>query len=491
MTPAVTPIAEATDLSIALADGTPLLTRAGLTLTPGRIHAVTGPSGTGKTTLLRALVGDLPPDARVTSGSITVQGHDLLALPPARLRELRRHHLAYLGQDPGSALNPRMRVDRLILETAPDRHRDTLEQLLTQVRLPTGTGLEHRRPAGLSGGQQRRVALARALARRPAVLLLDEPTAGLDTDLRDDIADLLRQLADQHGLAIALASHDPEFVRRCADDVLTLDHPSAVAVPPARTVPRRAPATAPTTTAPTTTAATTTGLSARGISARVGTGAEARTLLQDIDLDLAPGTCTAITGPSGCGKTTLTRVLAGLHPADSGTLSLDGTRLPGANHARTRDQRRQIQLVPQNPLGALNPAHTVGSTLARPLRLHLGLPAAQCAGRVTQLLESVNLPPDFATRYPHQLSGGQRQRVSIARALAAEPRVLLCDEVTSALDPDTAVAIMQLLHDLRERHHLALAFISHDLPLATAHADTVLELGTTATAPGRAARLTC
>ncbi|MFI6444230.1 ABC transporter ATP-binding protein [Kitasatospora sp. NPDC050543] len=484
MTP-TDPTARVTGLSIALTSGTPLLADASLTLTPGRIQAVTGPSGAGKTTLLRAIAGALPPDAAVTGGTVHVLGRELLghgapALAAGELRELRRRHLAYLGQDPGSGLNPRMRVDRLITETATDRSRAALRELLAQVRLPTEEAIERRRPTALSGGQQRRVALARALARRPDVLLLDEPTAGLDPALRTEIADLLRELADRHGLAIALSSHDPDLVERCADDTLVL-HPAAASEPvgaPALTAsgalvahPRTRPRPGPPPARPAGAA-----LSARGVSARVGGGRERREVLTDLDLDLHPGGCTGIIGPSGSGKTTLVRVLAGLHPATTGTLTLDGTPLADSHRRRTRDQRRRIQLVPQNPLGALNPARTVGATLTRPLRLHFATPRSRVADRVAELLAAVDLPADFAARYPHELSGGQRQRVSIARALAAEPDVLLCDEVTSALDAGTAAGIMTLLAGLRADRGLAIALISHDLPLVTDHTDDLITL---------------
>ncbi|MEV7777603.1 ATP-binding cassette domain-containing protein [Kitasatospora sp. NPDC088351] len=475
-------------LSIALDDGTPLLAPTSLTLGPGRVHAVTGPSGAGKTTLLRALAGALPPGAAPPGGTLTVLGHDILALPAEELRRLRRHRLAYLGQDPGSGLNPRMRVARLITETAVDRSAEALRELLTQVRLPTDQQLERRRPTALSGGQQRRVALARALARRPELLLLDEPTAGLDPALRDEIADLLRELARRHGIAVALSSHDAAFVARCADEVLVLRPAGRAPVGAASvlsavggTVKPGPGAAVPVGAVPvgagSNGAGPDRGLGAHRIDAHVGDGRGRRRILAGLDLHLAPGTCTGITGPSGAGKTTLVRVLAGLHPPTAGTLTLDRAPLSGSHHTRTRDQRRRIQLVPQNPLGALNPARTVGATLTRPLRLHHATPHEQCADRVAELLAAVDLPAELAARHPHELSGGQRQRVAIARALAAEPDVLLCDEVTSALDEATAEGIMALLGRLRADRGLTLALISHDLPLVRRHADAVVMLG--------------
>ncbi|MGW8779887.1 ABC transporter ATP-binding protein [Streptomyces sp. NPDC055796] len=462
------PVATVTGLSISLG-GTPLLADAGLTLTPGRVQAITGPSGAGKTTLLSALIGALPPGAHIASGAVSVLTEDVLALAPDRLRRLRRHRVAFVGQDPGSGLNPRMRAGRIITETAAARvTRTTVPELFRLVRLPTDQRLERRRSAGLSGGQQRRVALARALARRPDILLLDEPTAGLDPALRDGIADLLRDLARRDGIAIALTSHDPDFVARCADDVLALTAPGAPAGPPAPRSAAGAGAHPARAGEPV--------LTVRGLGARHGRGPGRRTVLADLDLDLHAGTLTTVVGPSGCGKTTLVRALAGLHESFDGTLSLGGTPLAGSYRRRTREQRRRIQLVPQNPLGALNPVHTIGATLTRPLRLHFDLSAEQCGSRVAELLTAVGLPPDHAGRHPHELSGGQRQRVSIARALAAEPDVLLCDEVTSALDPATAAGIMALLAALRAERGLAVAFVTHDQALTALHADRVLDL---------------
>ncbi|MGW0561781.1 ABC transporter ATP-binding protein [Streptomyces sp. NPDC003016] len=460
---------EVTGLTVAAPDGRLLLDGGSLEVRPGRVTALTGPSGCGKTTLLRAVTGVLPPGARRTGGRVEALGQDVLSLAPDALRALRRHHVAYLGQDPGSGLNPRMKVRRLLAEVAVDRGPDAVRALLAEVRLPTDRAFTGRRPGELSGGQQRRVALARALARRPAVLLLDEPTAGLDPQLRDEIAELLRHLAVGHRLAVALSCHDADLVARFADDVVDLSQDTAVPSPgpplpvPRRAAPRPLPEAGPR-------------LSVSGLHAAFARGGRGVPVLHDVGLTVTAGASTGIVGPSGSGKTTLVRAVVGLHRPTGGTVTLDGVRLAPAAHARTREQRRRLQLVPQDPLGTLNPSRTVGETLGRPLRLHQRAGRREAPARVLELLAHVGLPAAFAGRYPHELSGGQRQRASIARALAADPDVLVCDEVTSALDDRTADSVMDLLEDLRESRGLALVLISHDLRLVASRTETLLVL---------------
>ncbi|MGV9790766.1 ABC transporter ATP-binding protein [Streptomyces sp. NPDC003435] len=450
--------------SVRLPDGPVLLPATTAQLHAGQVTALMGASGSGKTTLLRALIGHLPAGATVT-GSLDVLGRSPHQLPPEELRALRRTTVAYVGQDPGSALDPRMTVRRLVAELATDPREAKILDLLAECRLPVDTGIAGRRPTALSGGQQRRVALARALARAPRVLLLDEPTAGLDTALRDEIAHLLRHLATSRDLAVVIATHDPHLVRTCADHTIRL-------TPKTSPTPRARPA-APMTTAD----QGSDGLAARAIHASFGgTG---RPVLSGVDFSAAPGAATAVIGPSGSGKTTLLRVLAGLHPTHTGHLTLDGRPLATHVRRRSREQQRRIQLVPQNPLAALNPRHTVGRQLTRPLRLHTDLPKSARPERITELLAQVGLPADYADRHPGELSGGQRQRVSIARALAAGPDILLCDEVTSALDPDTAEAIMELLTHLRGEHRTTLVIVSHEPDLVARYTNTahLLEAG--------------
>ncbi|MEV8017140.1 ATP-binding cassette domain-containing protein [Streptomyces sp. NPDC086554] len=452
-----------TGLTVAAADGRLLLDGGSLEVRPGRVTALVGPSGCGKTTLLRAVAGALPPGSWRTEGQVEVLGQDVLTLGAAELRSLRRRRLAYLGQDPGTGLNPRMKVRGLLAEVAVDRSPAALSALLSEVQLPTDQGILGRRSGELSGGQQRRVALARALARRPAVLLLDEPTAGLDPALRDEIAELLRHLAGHHQLAVALSCHDTDLVARLADDVVDLSRGRAAALPAPRATRRALPDGPPT-------------LSVSGLHAAFACRGRRVPVLHGVDLVVAPGSSTGIVGASGSGKTTLVRAVVGLHRPTDGTVTLDGVRLAPAAQRRTREQRRRLQLVPQDPLGTLNPSRTVGQTLGRPLRLHRRAGRADAPSRVLELLEQVGLPANFADRYPHELSGGQRQRASIARALAADPDVLVCDEVTSALDDGTAAAIMDLLEELRDGRGLALVLISHDLRLIASRTDSLLVL---------------
>ncbi|MFB8281681.1 ABC transporter ATP-binding protein [Nocardia colli] len=532
-------------LSVRSSTGQELFGPIGFQIAAGEITALTGPSGSGKTTLMRALLGQLPTGASRCSGSASVAGHDVFALDPAALQRFRRTHVAFVGQDPGSALNPLIRVHGLLHEVARHASRDTLIETLELV----GLSAEHlrRRSGELSGGQQRRVALARALIRRTGVLILDEPLAGLHGALRTDIARLLAEIATERSTAILLSGHDTDTVHAIADNVIELGgglvahlgsvrhkHPttlaqlaidrssgsdSPVGVPTSPTkvsdegeqpvneqsallinssAEHEAPASIPVQHKGTSGDATslekaprlgridgsadphpdasteTTGsllLRANGIGASI----DGRAVLADIDLELAPAAALAIVGVSGAGKTTLARVIAGLHRSATGTLELHGTQIPVTGRRRTQGSNG-IQLVTQNPRSALNPRRTVAQTLGRPLRRIGGVPRRQLPQRISDLLASVELAPELAARYPHELSGGQRQRVALARALAAEPAILICDEITSALDHATAASIMTLLNRIKNERTMALLVISHDMPLVAAHCPRMVVL---------------
>ncbi|WP_330250318.1 ATP-binding cassette domain-containing protein [Nocardia sp. NBC_00565] len=474
----------------------------------GAVTALTGPSGSGKTTLMRALLGHLPTGAARSAGSALVSGHDVFALNSKALQRFRRDHIAYVGQDPGSALNPMMRV-RTLLNEVSHPSAAAVHETLELV----GLSAEHlrRRPGELSGGQQRRVALARALVRHTGILVLDEPLAGLHGSLRTEIARLLVDIAAQRSAAILLSGHDTATIHTIADDVVELGAVAtegigvALHLPvPSAAVPMvDRSAEADDALTPVHEASIASGsVSVRPILEGNGSVAvQARTVelatepmkpllhardinasiagtdvLADIDIALPSGAALAIVGASGAGKTTLARVIAGLHRTATGSLELGGTPVPVGRGRRTRNGRNGIQLVTQNPLSALNPRRTVAQTLGRPLRRIGGIPKRRLAQHITDLLDSVDLAPELATRYPHELSGGQRQRVALARALAAEPAVLVCDEITSALDHTTAVSIMRLLDRIRADHDTGLLVITHDMPLVAGHCSHLVVL---------------
>jgi peptide/nickel transport system ATP-binding protein len=455
----VTHVLDILDLSIATADGHELTRCDRLTAGKGRIIGVVGPSGSGKTTLLRGIAGALPNGAPTVRGTLSVLGKEVLTLPADELREFRREHIGFVGQDPASRLNPRMRIHHLLAEAVGHKQFNA-QQILTDFGLPATEELLRRKPAQLSGGQQRRVALARALSRRPGVLLLDEPTVGLDAVLRKKLCELLRDRAAE-GTAIVLACHDMPLIDELADEVVDLGSTAGVS----EVFPRyRTPES--------------TGeeiLRVDGLSAWAGSRHRIP-LLHGVDLSLTRRGALAVSGVSGAGKTTLARAITGLHKQVEGRINLGGQLIPLRAERRRPAQRRRIQLIPQDPLGTLNPSHTVGATLSRPLRLYRKVPTRELPGQITDLLTTVGLTGEFTERYPHELSGGQRQRVAIARALAADPDVLLCDEITSALDASTTEDVMNMLGELRSRHDLALIVITHDIALAIRHTDTALVL---------------
>ncbi|MFI9508801.1 ABC transporter ATP-binding protein [Nocardia sp. NPDC052566] len=518
-------------LTIRAANGQELAGPVTFRMAAGSVTALTGPSGSGKTTLMRALLGHLPSGSVRAAGSVTVAGHDVFALDSGALQRFRRSCIAYAGQDPGSALNPMMRVHSLLGEVARGVTRDAMVETLELV----GLSAEHlrRRPGGLSGGQQRRVALARALLRNTAVLVFDEPLAGLHGALRTDIAHLLTEIATERSVAILLSGHDTALVHVIADQAIELGLSGS---PRPSTSDRN-----------TTHAARMLDLTEadrdeppqsreiRLCATGIGASIDGYEVLREVDLQVSAGAAVAVVGASGAGKTTLARVLAGLHQDATGSLQVRGEPIPvggarrlgnggswirlgrgtrrgtgrrgpghqsegggvgaqagvvdgglpfrpggglwpGGNGHRGGRGGNGIQLVTQNPLSALNPRRTVAQTLGRPLRRFGKVPKRDVGERVRELLGAVELAPDLAGRYPHELSGGQRQRVSLARALAAEPAVLICDEITSALDHETAAAIMGLLDRICIERGTALVVITHDMSLAAAHCAHIVVL---------------
>jgi peptide/nickel transport system ATP-binding protein len=469
----MTPFAHVERLTIR-SGAKPVLEDVELVLARGSVVALVGYSGGGKTTLLQALVGHVAPGLRRTAGAVAIDGSDVFALGPDALRRLRRTRVALVGQDPMSRLCPTHRVRDVVGELAPPGDRDrAIARALTRAGLPDDAQLLRRRACELSGGQLRRLALARALVREPALLLLDEPTGGLDALRARGLATELRALAAD-GTTIVLASHDLDHVRDVADVVVGIEG-GRIALPARR---RRCIAGA---RGPAAVGAE----RLRASSVRVLAGG--REVLRDVTLSAPAGATLALVGPSGSGKTTLLRYLAGL-AAGSGDVLFDGRPLARRVRDRGADERRRMQYVAQDPLGALNPSRTVSAALARPLRRHGGLGRQAATAAAAELLEAVALPAALAHREPDELSGGQRQRVALARALAAQPHVLLCDEITSALDEHTSERVLQMLRARQRETGLTIVWATHDLALAERFSDATLDLDHAAppAAPGAA-----
>jgi peptide/nickel transport system ATP-binding protein len=310
------------------------------------------------------------------------------------------------------------------------------------------------------------------------VLLVDEPLAGLHGPLRRQIFAVLRSLVQNNAVAIAITGHQVNLIRELSDDVTSVETApgTAVAEQPASSPSGLVTRHRPSAPAPLTNDRSTTDTELAVSCERVTASSRRVQILHGLDFAAPRGAITAIIGPSGAGKTTLVRVLVGLHPDATGRMHVNGLPLAVAAGRRKRLDRARIQYVPQNPLSTLNPRKTVFATIARPLQREGRVSKAEVRQRVTELMKTMELDADFATRLPHELSGGQRQRVAVARALAAGPEVLVCDEITSALDAKTAQAIMRALDETVRTTRLSLVLISHDIDEVRAHADVVYVL---------------
>ncbi|WP_399880076.1 ABC transporter ATP-binding protein [Streptomyces sp. BBFR51] len=459
------------------AGGPPVLRDASLSLAAGQVLGVAGRSGSGKSSLAHGLLGHVRPGLEVRAGTVRVAGLD--PFDRADARRLRGRVVSFLGQDPASSLNPALRIGTQIAEavrlrsTVTEGVRARVEELLLSVRLPADRNFRRRLPRELSGGQAQRVALALALAGRPGLLVLDEPTSGLDPVLADGMRALLAETLREGDRAALLVSHDPAWLGAVSDDVIRLEggrivgHAMQAAPLPVQPSGASSDDGSPGETPCTTVVEpeVTGGLFVRELHAAHGRSA----VLHDVTLTISASSCTAVVGTSGSGKTTLARCLAGLHPKAAGSVEWRGDATP-------RRRGAPVQLVAQDARGALNPRESVGAALTRPLRGLGGRSTGDAADEAVRLLGLVGLDADVLGRRPGELSGGQRQRVALARTLAARPRVLVCDEITSALDPETGGRVLDLLDELRRTLGLTVVMVTHDLTAAASRADQVVVL---------------
>jgi peptide/nickel transport system ATP-binding protein len=562
MSSATEPAAEVTDLRIRLAGGGPrVVDGVSFTVGAGKLLGLVGESGSGKTTVALALLGHVRRGLEFEGGQVGLSGTDVLGASPKTLRRLRGAEVAYVPQDPASALNPGLKIHTQLTE-GMRAHPDALAakrlgapearlpEILDEVGLGDMPRLLEAYPHELSGGQQQRVALAMAFALRPRLIVLDEPTTGLDVSTQQRVLATVRQLCQSHGVAAVYVSHDLAVVANLADSLMVLyagrtmesgptttvfdtpahpytqrllraiPSPERAAVleaipgePPApesrgvgcmfasrcslvepacreaavpvlelpgghlvrcrrvsaataASVPAAAPVHAP--------ARPGAGLlEVADLSARYGSNQ----VLSEVNLTVPANQCVAVVGESGSGKTTLARCVVGMHGTWTGEVRLSEDVLARTAGKRPQAALQAVQYIFQNPYTALNPRATIASILDQPLRqCHPDMGRSERDDRIVTVLGDVALSSRFWSRYPDQLSGGERQRVAIARALVVSPQVLVCDEITSALDVSVQATIVELLRRLQAEHGLSLLFITHNLALVRSIAQSVIVL---------------
>jgi peptide/nickel transport system ATP-binding protein len=470
-----------------------VLDEVSLEITPGEVLGLVGESGSGKSTLAFAIMRDLPKNARERAGSIVFQGEELIGMGAVGLAALRGRRIGMVFQDPASSLNPTLTLGRQLTEVIV-RHRGLKAdaafaegvELLRKVELREPETMMRRYPHEVSGGEKQRVVIATALACRPDLIIFDEPTTALDVITGARILELFGRLRAESGVAGLYISHDLALVSRVADRVAVIRSGRIVETEPADKVfvapgeaytralvaavprpSRRLVADRPTET---------TLFDLRGVSvsySRPSLFRRTATLAaKDVSLELRRAEILGIVGESGSGKSTIARAMTGL-ASFRGEIRLDGRRITSRSDMDGH-YRRAVQIVFQHPDASLNPRHRIGDILARPIGLFGGK-----LSDIPRLLEEVRLPADYARRFPHQLSGGEKQRVAIARAFAAKPELVICDEVTAALDVSVQASVIELLLSLRARHDTAYAFITHDLNLVRqiAHRIAVMRRG--------------
>lgn len=460
-------------------DGAVLVDGVSFTVAPGECLAIVGESGSGKTLTARSLLGLAPAGARVSADAIEIDGVDASRLNDGEWRELRGARVALVSQDALSALDPLRSIGAEVAEpiVVHERGIDRGElgrrviRSLEAVGMPQPESRVSQLPHELSGGLRQRALIASALAAGPAVLVADEPTTALDVTVQARVLERLLALK-RDGLAIVLVSHDLSVVSRIADRVAVMldgrfveEGPTATVVgAPQHEYSRRLLAAVPKLKSEFVAGGEVV-LRASAVSHSYGE----RVAVDDVSLELRAGTTLGIVGESGSGKSTLARILLAVERPDAGTVELLAEPWSSASEASRRARRGTIQLVDQNPLGALDPRWTV----ARLLREAIALGERPTAARTTELFDLVGLDPALASRRPRELSGGQRQRVAIARALARRPRILVCDEPVSALDVLVQARVLDVLESLQVKLGLSTVFISHNLAVIARVSDEI------------------
>ena len=467
----------------------PIINGVNLDLQRGRVLGLIGESGAGKSTLGLAAMGFTRDGCRISGGSVEFDGMDLLAMTRTQRRALLGKRIAYVAQSAAASFNPAHKIVNQHTE-APVYHgvmsrsesqADGIE-LYRKLRLPDPDQIGFRYPHQVSGGQLQRAMTAMAMSCRPDLIIFDEPTTALDVTTQIEVLAAIRDIVEQFGTAAIYITHDLAVVAQMADDIKVLLRGDEVEQADTRTMlanPRedytrslwavrsfQRPAKPPVADGSVPV------VSVNNVTAAYG---RSENVLHNVSFDIHKGQTVAVVGESGSGKSTVARCIMGLLPPKNGDVSFNGEPLPSSYKKRSKEQLRKVQMIYQMADTALNPRVRIKDIIGRPVEFYLGLKGRERDQRVAQLLEQIELEPDqYMQRLPTELSGGQKQRVGIARALAADPEFIICDEVTSALDQLVAEGILRLLAKLQDELGIAYMFITHDLATVRAIADEVV-----------------
>ena len=455
-----------------------------VSLEGGKVLGLIGESGAGKSTIGLSAMAYGRGGVRITGGEVTLNGRDILKLGTKGLRGLRGREVTYVAQSAAASFNPAKRLMEQVIE-ATLKHglcsRSEAEaravKLFGKLGLPNPETIGSRYPHQVSGGQLQRVMTAMALCPEPSLVIFDEPTTALDVTTQIDVLAAIKEAIRDTGVAALYITHDLAVVAQVSDHILVLRNGNKVEYGPVEQIieapqedytralvsvrsidhVEKAPAEPV--------------LRVDNVTARYkGTNFD---VLSNVTVDVAPGQTLAIVGESGSGKSTLARAITGLLPPSAGRITFAGRTLSPDLKSRSRDDLRELQMIYQMADVAMNPRQTVGTIIGRPLEFYFGMRGEEKRKRVQELLDQIEMGTGFIDRYPAELSGGQKQRVCIARALAAKPKLIICDEVTSALDPLVADGILKLLLELQAKEGVAYLFITHDLATVKAIADSI------------------
>ncbi|NKX36820.1 ABC transporter ATP-binding protein [Rhodobacteraceae bacterium R_SAG4] len=454
-------------------------------LMPGKVLGLIGESGAGKSTIGLSSMAYGRGGVKITGGEVWVNGRDILKSKLNDIRKLRGGEVTYVSQSAAASFNPAKTIMEQVIEAAVEQGKfsrkvaeDRARALFAKLGLPDPDNIGARYPHQVSGGQLQRCMTALALCPEPDLVVFDEPTTALDVTTQIDVLMAIKEAIRDTGVAALYITHDLAVVAQVSDDIMVLRHGETVeygtvdqiinnpqeeytqALVSVRSIEHeeKAPTEEPV-------------LSVRNITARYqGTKFD---VLHNVNVDLYPGQTLAVVGESGSGKSTLARVITGLLPPREGEIYFNGRTLTPDFKHRSREDLRELQMIYQMADVAMNPRQTVGTIIGRPLEFYFGLRGSEKRKRIIELLDEIELGESFIDRYPAELSGGQKQRVCIARALAAKPKMIICDEVTSALDPLVADGILKLLLNLQKIEDVAYLFITHDLATVRAISDNI------------------